>query len=96
MKSLFAIKVKEYAMKTFNLYSVLRDSIMEMKSQDFDAPYSVAGDTIMAKDEKSADLLADFLEQFGYVACTGYYDPEEDKRSNEVDECTGLWYIDAI
>lgn len=83
-------------MKTFNLYSVLRDSITEMKGQDFDAPYSVVGDTIMAEDEKSANLLADFLEKFGYDPCTGYYDPEEDKRSNEVDQCTGLWYVDVV
>jgi hypothetical protein len=67
-----------------------------MKTQDFESPYSVVGDTIMAEDEKSADTLADFLEKFGYDACTGYYDLEEDKRSNEIDECTGLWYVDIV
>ena len=24
---------------------------------------------------------------------TGYYDPEEDERNNEVDRYTGWWYV---
>ena len=31
---------------------------------------------------------------FGEVN-TGYYDPEEDKRNNEVDKFTGWYYVTA-
>lgn len=31
---------------------------------------------------------------FGEVN-TGYYDPEEDKRNNEIDKFTGWYYVNA-
>lgn len=83
-------------MNTFNFYDALRDLIAKMETDEFKSPYSVVGDTIMAEDEKSADMLANFIEKFGYDIGTGYYDPEEDKRDNKVDECTGLWYVDVV
>jgi len=27
------------------------------------------------------------------VATTGYFDPGEDERGNEVNECTGFYYV---
>ena len=52
------------------------------------------GYEILCKTEKQATALADFLEDIGFdYVNTGYYDPEEDKRNNEVDQFTGWWYV---
>lgn len=42
-----------------------------------------------------AGSIAELLESMGVtdVASTGYFDPVEDKRNNEVDECTGFYYV---
>ena len=36
-----------------------------------------------------------FLEsmEVSDVATTGYFDPEEDRRNDEVNECTGYYYV---
>ncbi len=46
-------------------------------------------------DEEKIEALADFISQLcgEEVVNTGYYDPEEDKRNNEVDAYTGLYYV---
>lgn len=49
---------------------------------------------ILCKTEEMANELADCLDELDYQTLTGYYDPIEDKRNNEVDECTGYWYVD--
>ena len=41
-----------------------------------------------------ADEIANWLDELGFCACTGYYDPEDDKRYDCVDECTGFYYTD--
>jgi hypothetical protein len=58
-----------------------------------------AGDEILCKTESADDALADMFETL-YVAQgeeilinTGYYDPVEDERNNEVDGFTGWWYV---
>ena len=49
---------------------------------------------ILCKTEQQAEGVADFLEDLGFQnVTTGYYDPEEDKRNNEVDDRTGWYYI---
>ena len=54
------------------------------------------GNDILCKTEGQAEALADFLEDVGFdYVKTGYYDPEEDKRNNEVDKYTGYWYVDV-
>ncbi len=55
----------------------------------------LAGETeILCKTETQAEGIADFLEDLGFEDIrTGYYDPEEDKRNGEVDEYTGLYYV---
>lgn len=57
-------------------------------------------DGIYVKSEQTAQALAVLLKCL-YVnqgeevdVVTGYYDPEEDERNNEKDECTGWWYVD--
>ena len=57
------------------------------------------GDDILCKTESAADTLADMFEHLykmqdeEILVNTGYYDPEEDKRNNEVDRNTGWWYV---
>ena len=56
--------------------------------------YWTDGEEILCKTEEAAEHLADFLEDLGFeYVKTGYYDPEEDQRNNEVDERTGWYYI---
>lgn len=52
------------------------------------------GSEILCKYEVVANIIADLIESCSVDAHTGYYDPEEDARSNEVDDHTGYWYID--
>ena len=57
---------------------------------------------ILCATEMFADLMADRIEELyrkqgeDVMLSTGYYDPEEDKRNGEEDECTGYWYVDII
>lgn len=58
-----------------------------------------AGDEILCKTEGAADALADMFETLyasqgeEILANTGYYDPVEDERNNELDRFTGWWYV---
>lgn len=53
-------------------------------------------DEILCDDENVVENIADFLEHLGFEEVnTGYYDPEEDKRNNEVDKFTGWYYVNA-
>lgn len=57
------------------------------------------GDEILCRTESAADALADMFEQMyrssgeDVLVNTGYYDPEDDKRSGETDRYTGWWYV---
>lgn len=52
------------------------------------------GDEILCKTADGADTVADLLEACGIdCAVTGYYDPDEDQRSGEVDSLTGWHYV---
>ncbi len=50
---------------------------------------------ILSSDQNEVETLANFFNQlYGESTCTtGYYDPEEDARNNEVDAYTGLYYV---
>lgn len=51
-------------------------------------------DEILCDYEDVAEIIADFLEHMGFGEVnTGYYDPEEDKRENCVDDHTGCYYV---
>lgn len=53
-------------------------------------------DEILCDDEDVVENIADFLEYLGFEEVnTGYYDPEEDKRNNEIDKFTGWYYVNA-
>ncbi len=54
---------------------------------------------ILCPSSEEAETVANFIEDIvsGYgslIATTGYYDPEEDKKSNTVDKYTGFHYVD--
>lgn len=57
---------------------------------------------ILCATEELADRLADRIESLyeadgeDVLLSTGYYDPEEDKRNDEVDEYTGWWYVQFV
>ena len=52
------------------------------------------GEEILCTTEEQAEVLADFLEDLGFDCVhTGYYDPKEDERNNEVNDHTGCWYV---
>lgn len=59
-----------------------------------------SGGEILCKTEKIANDVADLIEHLYCLqdeevcVCTGYYDPEEDAISGEVDNHTGWWYVD--
>lgn len=55
-----------------------------------------SGTELLFNTEERAEAIADFLEALGVEnVSTGYYDPEEDERNNEVDKYTGWYYVNA-
>ena len=74
-----------------HIWTYLCESLNENENKKHG--YWSNGDSILCDTESAANHLADFLEDLGFDICTGYYDPEEDKRNGEVDECTGYWYV---
>lgn len=53
------------------------------------------GTEILSSNENEIEILADLFDQLYGVGTvnTGYYDPEEDKRNDEVDAYTGMYYV---
>ena len=53
------------------------------------------GAEILCETEQLAEDIADFFDAlYAYPTVnTGYYDPEEDERNNEVDSHTGFYYV---
>lgn len=56
---------------------------------------SSSRDEILSTEESEVEAIANLFDQlYGEGTCnTGYYNPEEDKRNNEVDAYTGLYYV---
>lgn len=50
---------------------------------------------ILCETEIAANVVAKFLENIGVSdsVCTGYYDPKENKRMNEITKSTGFYYV---
>lgn len=51
------------------------------------------GDSILCSTQEEANAIADVLDASGFDAVTGYYDPDEDERNDEADDCTGYYYV---
>lgn len=60
----------------------------------------VTKEVILNASESKIEALADLFDQlYGYgfgSATTGYYDPIEDEKNNEVDIYTGLYYLTIV
>lgn len=54
---------------------------------------SVDGEEILFKSQKDCYAVGRFLEAMGVEVTCGHYDPEEDRRNDEVDSLTGWYYI---
>lgn len=74
------------------------DRIVKLLPQSKEAgiKYFACDYEIITPDQQTADVIADFLEAIGVNApTTGFYDPEEDRKNNEVDILTGYGYVSA-
>lgn len=78
-----------------NLASNTMDAIFELLPKE---PSNIwtDGTDILCKTESMAEAIADLFDAMFRtpIAHTGYYDPEEDERNNEVTESTGYYYVD--
>ena len=74
------------------------DAIMEILPREPGHRFWCNGEEILVYTEDGAEDLADFFDQlYGErTVNTGYYDPEEDKRNNEVDKYTGYYYVNFV
>lgn len=55
--------------------------------------FAVECDDVVTQCEDAATAVADFFHSMGYDTPTGFYDPVVDKRNDEVNSCTGLYYV---
>lgn len=71
------------------------ESMMKCLPKTNDYPIWSSGDEIFCEDEMTAEHIADLIDMmYGEsVVNTGYYDPEEDERNNEVRDTTGFYYV---
>lgn len=53
------------------------------------------GESILCPDNDIANWIANFLDNMGYTAMTGYYDPDADRKSHSVDYLTGWYYVEV-
>lgn len=56
------------------------------------------GEEILCPSEEQMNIVYEFLNDIfstfeNFTLITGWYDPEEDKKSEEQDDCTGFNYI---
>ncbi len=80
------------------ILSMLPDQPRSFDTSD-DPGYWTNGAEILCPTETECEIVADFLEDmfkgYGEIKMhTGYYDPDEDRRSGEMDDNTGFYYID--
>lgn len=53
------------------------------------------GYCVLSADEKAINFVADIFDGFGYLACTGYFDPKESEGADADDKYTGMYYLDV-
>ena len=80
-----------------DLYKILCDDLpVEPVAADGTVnPMWFSGDSILCDTEERANIIADWLDEHGYEAVTGWYDPREDIRNDAVDVLTGWYYVDV-
>lgn len=78
-------------------FEKVQNILSELPSKPFGcSKFWYDGENILCKKEEDADTIAEFIDHIIGDSCThtGYYDPKEDKISNEVDDHTGYYYVD--
>lgn len=88
---------RAYPHDNISKVNAIVDDIIELlpKEPGRHESYWASGNEILADTQYEADTIADLFDQLygeGTVN-TGYYDPEEDERMNEVDKYTGWYYV---
>lgn len=86
------------ALEEFMEDGSIYDRIVKLLPQSKEAgiKYFACDYEIITPDQQTADVIADFLEAIGVNApTTGFYDPEEDRKNNEVNILTGYGYVSA-
>lgn len=53
------------------------------------------GYCVLSADEKAINCVADIFDGFGYLSCTGYFDPKESDEADVDDKYTGMYYLDV-
>lgn len=77
-------------------YIVKKRTLLEMIPEEPTGVREIWHDwnEILTKNEDAAEKIADLLEAMGFEEVnTGYYDPDEDERNDEVDDHTGYYYV---
>lgn len=86
-----------FAMKKVNWIEKITERLRDFPEGEI---WTQDGDEILCKTESAANAIADMLTTLYKTqgdennVITGYYDPEEDEKNNEVDIRTGWWYVD--
>ena len=80
----------------FQRWQQTLNAMMNLLPRTNDFPIWSDGQEILCEKEEVAEHIADLLDMMcaDAIMHTGYYDPEEDRRSGECDEYTGFYYID--
>lgn len=78
----------------FDMVRGVLDSVCRLLPHENGYRIWASGDEILCETEQLAENIADLFDaMLGYPDMkTGYYDPEEDARNNEVDDHTGYYY----
>lgn len=76
--------------------SIIRSLLELCIESDKEPKFWTDGEKILSKDMAALNGVADLIDQLADygICCTGYYDPEEDKRFSMEDEYTGYYYLE--
>lgn len=96
-----SIITKEYDTSN-SLYGVFETigSMLNASKENGTTDMWFDGERILSQNKSDINWLMTFFEELvdetkvDFVTVTGYYDPEEDKRNNEVDDHTGNYYLE--
>lgn len=95
------VKLENNQNKISALWSAITDMLArEPRSYDTndDPGFWTNGDEILCPSKIEADIVCQFLsdifmEYGNFTLVTGWYDPFEDQRTGEQDECTDFCYV---
>lgn len=76
-----------------HIFDAVLQKLPTMEEADFSTVFCQCGDEILSQDEAALNHLADAFELMDVAVVTGYYDPEDDERNDEVDALTGYHYL---